>query len=143
MRRVTTDDDVKLMLRFADSALTRRTTGSASLSVVESGKHENRLEVYGSKGALMAEESGELWHSPAGSGEWRPVRVDQDPIALGMRDGSWSRGFTAFACAIVDALREGRKTVEGAATFEDGYRTQLVLDAVRASNDTQCWAKIR
>jgi predicted dehydrogenase len=142
MRRVTTDDDVKMMFRFAESPLTKRTTGTASLSVVESGKHENRLEVYGSKGALMAEEGGELWHSPAGAGDWRPVRVDQDPIAPGMRDGSWARGFTAFSCAIVDALREGRKTVEGAATFEDGYRVQLVLDAARASNETQCWARV-
>jgi predicted dehydrogenase len=142
MRRVTSDDDVKLMLRFAESPLTRRTTGATSLSVVEPGKHENRLEVYGSKGALIAEEGGELWHSPAGSGAWQPVPVVQDSIAPGMRDGSWSRGFTAFASAIVNALRDGRTTVEGAATFEDGYRVQLVLDAARASNKSGCWEPV-
>ncbi len=142
MRRVTTDDEAKLMFRFAESAITKNTTGAASLSVVESGKHENRLEVYGSKGALMVEETGELWHSPAGSGAWQPVNVEQDAIAPGMREGSWSRGFTAFASAIVDALREGHKTVEGAATFEDGYRVQLVLDAARASNKSGCWTRV-
>jgi predicted dehydrogenase len=143
MRRVTSDDDAKLMFRFAESSLTRATTGAASLSVVESGKLENSFQVYGSRGALMVEESGELWHSPAGAGAWRPVAVDQDAVAPGMRDGSWSRGFTVFSAAIVAALSEGRKSVEGAATFEDGYRVQLVLDAARVSNKSRCWTPVQ
>lgn len=142
MRRVTTDDEAKLMFRFAESPLTKNTTGAASLSVVESGKHQNQLEVYGSKGALMVEETGELWHSPAGSGAWQPVNVPADAIAPGMRQGSWSRGFTAFARSIVNSLREGQQTVNGAATFDDGYRVQLVLDAARASNESGCWAAV-
>ena len=143
MREVTTDDEANLLFRFADSELTKNTTGAASLSVVESGRYENRLEVYGSTGALMVEETGELWHSPVGSGSWRPVPVDQDPMASGMRAGSWSRGFTAFSAAIVEALQEGRTTVEGGATFLDGYRAQAVLDAARASNKSGCWAKVQ
>jgi predicted dehydrogenase len=142
MRHVTSDDDAKLMLRFVDSELGADVTGTASLSVVESGKYENRFEVYGSTGALMVEESGELWHSPAGSGAWRPVQVNQDPIAPGMRDGSWSRGFTAFSCKIVEAMRNGSAGVEGAATFADGYKIQLVLDAARASNKSGCWTRL-
>lgn len=142
MRRVTSDDEAKLMFRFAESSLTKNTTGTASLSVVESGSYENRLEIYGSTGALMVGETGELVHSPAGSGTWRPVKVHQDPVAPGMRPASWSRGFAAFSCEIVEALREGRTTVPGAATFEDGYRIQLVLDAARESNRSGCWVKI-
>ena len=143
MRPVTSDDTVRMLVRFAESPLTKGATGSASLSVVESGKLLNHLEVYGSTGAIMVEETGELWHSPAGSGAWRPVEVDQDRIVPGMREGSWSRGFTAFSCEIVAALREGRKSVEGAATFEDGYRAQLVLDAARASNESGCWTPVQ
>jgi predicted dehydrogenase len=143
MRPVTSDDTVRMLLRFAESPLTKATTGAASLSVVESGKLQNQLEVYGSSGALMVEETGALWHSPAGSGDWRPVQVDPDPVAPGMRDGSWSRGFTAFSAALIVALRESRTTVAGAATFEDGYRTQLVLDAARASNKSNCWVTIQ
>jgi predicted dehydrogenase len=140
MRRVTSDDEAKLHFRFADGPLTRNATGAAAISVVESGNYENRLEIYGSSGALMVEETGELWHSPAGSGAWRPVEVHQDPLAPGMRPASWSRGFAAVACDIVEALREGWTTVDGAATFEDGYRIQLVLDAARSSNASGCWA---
>jgi predicted dehydrogenase len=142
MRAVTSDDTARLLLRFAESPVTKGATGGASLSVVESGKLQNQLEVYGSSGALMVEETGELWHSPAGSGSWRPVEVDQDPIAPGMREGSWSRGFTAFSAAIIAALREGRTTVEGAATFADGYRTQRVMDAARESNESGCFVKV-
>jgi len=142
MRRVTSDDEAKLHFRFADTRHTRNTTGCASLSVVESGTYENRLEVYGENGAMLVEETGELWHSPAGSGAWRPIKVDQDTMAPGMRESSWSRGFTAFSGAIVDALREGQTEIKDAATFGDGYHVQLVLDAARESNKTGCWAAV-
>lgn len=142
MRQVTSDDEAKLQFRFADSKLTKNTTGAAALSVVESGSYENRLEIYGSTGALMVEETGELWHSPAGSGAWKPVKVHQDPVAPGMRPASWSRGFAAFSCEIVEALREGRTTVAGAATFDDGYQVQIVLDAARESNRSRCWVDV-
>ncbi|HEY6120529.1 MAG TPA: Gfo/Idh/MocA family oxidoreductase [Pyrinomonadaceae bacterium] len=143
MRAVTSDDEAKLFFRFADSELTKETTGTALLSVVESGNYANSLEVYGSTGALMVEETGELWHSPAGSGAWRPVQVHQDRMAPGMRPASWSRGFASLSCAIVEALRAGETTIEGTASFEDGYCAQLVLDAARASNESGSWAKIR
>jgi predicted dehydrogenase len=141
-RAVTTDDEAKLLFRFADGPHTHDSTGAASISVVESGKYENRLEIYGTKGALMVEETGELWLSPTGSGTWRPVQVEQDHMAQGMREGSWSRGFTGFSVAICEAMRAGKTTVKDAATFEDGYRVQLVLDAVRASNESECWVTV-
>src|ERR1044071_3722550 len=142
LRPVTTDDEARLVFRFSDGPHTEGATGTASISVVESGKYENRLEIYGTKGALMVEETGELWRSPTGSGAWRPVQVDQDHMAQGMREGSWSRGFTAFSVAICDALQAGKTAVKDAATFADGYRVQLVLDAIRASNESGCWVTI-
>src|SRR6476620_2594617 len=84
-RDVTSDDSVRILLRFAETPLTRAATGAASLSVVESGKWQNQLEVYGSSGALMVEETGELWHSPAGAGDWRRVEIAQTQLAPGMR----------------------------------------------------------
>src|SRR6185503_9969759 len=93
-RPVTSDDSVRMLLRFAESPLTKCATGAASLSVVESGKLQNQLAVYGSSGALMVEETGELWHSPAGAGDWRRVEVDQNQLAPGMRESSWSHCFT-------------------------------------------------
>lgn len=142
MRRVTTDDEAKLMFRFTDSPLTSGATGTALLSVVESGRHENTLAIYGTSGALKVEENGELWHSPGGSSDWRQLDVIEDKIAPGMKDASWSRGFAVFSSEIVRALREGRSTVEGAATFEDGYQVQRVLDAARRSNEMGCFTRV-
>ena len=142
LRPVTSDDDAKLLFRFADSELTKNTTGAASLSVVESGSHENRLEVYGSTGALMVEETGELWHSPAGSGAWRPVPVDQDPMAAGMRAGQLVARVHGILRRHHRCLARRTTTVEGAATFADGYRVQLVLDAARVANKSGCWAAV-
>ncbi len=142
MRGVTSDDTVRMLLRFVESPFVKGATGTASLSVVESGKLQNQLEVYGSSGALMVEENGALWHSPAGSGDWRSVPLDQDPVAPGMREGSWSRGFTIFSQAIVSALREGRNTVADAADFEAGHRAQLVMDAARESNKSNRWVSV-
>jgi predicted dehydrogenase len=141
-RAVTSDDEAKLFFRFTDSVLAKGTTGTALLSVVEPGRHANCLELYGSTGALMIEETGELWHSPSGSGAWRPVQVHQDRMAPGMRPASWSRGFATLSCQIVEALRAGEKSIDGAATFDDGYRVQLVLDAARESNQTRGWVDV-
>ena len=137
-RPVTTDDESNLLLSFADTALTQGTTGAISLSVVESGHPEHRLEVFGSKGALMLD-GDKLFRSSTGAGNWDPIDVVQGPLAEGMSDNDWSRGFTTFASLIIDALREGRTAVDDAATFEDGHRTQRVLDAARSSNDSGCW----
>jgi predicted dehydrogenase len=142
LRKVTTDDEANLLLRFAECELTAGATGNVSLSMVESGKPEHRLEIFGSRGALMIEEVGELWQSKVGDGEWRRVETDRGDLAGGTRDSGWARGFTTFSKRIVEALRAGRTTVEGAATFEDGYRTQLVLDAARRSNERGCWEKV-
>jgi predicted dehydrogenase len=136
MRRVTTDDEANLILRFEDNDLVKGASATIALSVVEQGRALNRLEIFGSEGGLRIEESGELMRAQTGTNEWTPVETETGPLAPGMRDGGWSRGFTIFSRAIVDALREGRNTIEGAATFEDGYRTQLVLDAAHRSNES-------
>jgi len=138
LREVTTDDEANMLLRFADSELTDGATGNVSLSMVEAGKPEHRQEIFGSRGALMIEENGDLWQSDVGEGKWRRVETDQITIAPGLRDSGWARGFTVFSQKIIDAVREGRTTVDGAATFADGYRTQQVLDAARKSAESRC-----
>ena len=142
LREVTTDDEANLLLRFADRDLTEGATGNVSMSMVEACKPEHRLEIFGARGALMIEQGGELWQSEFGEAKWRRVEVDAIQIAPGLRDSGWARGFTVYSQKIIDALREGRTTVDGAATFEDGYRTQRVLDAARRSNESRCSAAV-
>ena len=132
-RPVTTDDEASLILRLRDGALTDGATGTIYMSVVEQGQPLHRMEVFGSNGALRID-GVELWRAVVGEGRWSRVEAEGGELAEGMRDSEWSRGFTLFSRAIVDALREGHKEVAGAATFTDGYRNQLVLDYARRSN---------
>lgn len=142
VRAVTTDDEANLLLKFGDGQLTEGATGAASMSMVESGASAHLIEVFGSQGAIKVDGNGYVWSAQSGDGDWTSVETDRGELAPGMAEGSWSRAFTAFSQKIVDALREGRTTVEGAATFEDGYRTQLVLDAARRSSESGCWASV-
>jgi predicted dehydrogenase len=136
LRRVTSDDEANLLLRLAASAFVEQSASAAvSLSMVEAGEAAHRVEMFGARGALKIE-GARLWRARVGAGRWDEIEVEAAPLAKGMRDGEWSRGFTVFAQKIIDALREGHTSVEGAATFEDGRRTQLVLDAARESHES-------
>lgn len=137
-RRVTTDDEASMLLNFADGEVTERATGVVALSMTEAGEPEHTIEVFGSEGALRVTREGVLRHARVGEGAWREVETGRAPLADGLRDNEWSRGFTAFSREIVAALAEGRDIIEGAATFDDGHRTQLVLDAARASHASGC-----
>jgi predicted dehydrogenase len=142
MRSVTTDDEANLLLRFRDGPITNSATGAISMSVVESGRPEHRLEIFGSRGALRLD-GDELWHSATGAGRWEQLAVEGESGAgAGMRDSEWLRGFTAFARALVEALRAGATSTGDAATFTDGYRTQLILDGARRSHESGCWANV-
>ena len=132
---VTTDDEANLLLRFGASEMTEGATGNVSISMVEAGPSRHRFEVFGERGALRVEGDGELWQANVGDGAWKKVDVDRSELAPGMNDNGWARGFTIFSQKIVAALRAGQTTVAGAATFEDGHRTQVVLDAARRSNE--------
>ena len=142
-RAVTSDDEASMLLNFDDGAVTEKATGIVSISMVEAGEPEHCVAVYGSEGALRLEGAGDLWQARVGDGSWRRVSVDGAPLASGLRDNEWSRGFTVFAREIVAALREGRTTIDGAATFDDGHRTQLVLDAARAAHESGCRVTVR
>lgn len=134
LREVTSDDESLLMLRFADADLTSDATGLISVSMTEIPKYRHRVEFYGTEGALAVEARGEVFLAEPGDKDWREVGVDfGEPIA-GVPDTGFSSGFTEFAPKIVAALRDGRHTLAGAATFEDGLAVQKVLDAARESD---------
>ena len=141
VREVTTDDEANLLLRF-DGGSSSGVTGNASLSMVQAGPSAHVVEIFGSEGAVKVDGNGYVWSAKAGDTEWTSVEVDRGALAPGMAEGGWSRGFSAFSKKIIEALREGQTTVEGAATFEDGYRTQLVLDAARRSHEKGRWEAV-
>jgi predicted dehydrogenase len=134
-RRVTSDDQADMLLQFADSSLTRNATGLVACSMSEPPEYMNRVELFGDKGTMRIDNVGELYLAGSGESEWKRVEVDE-PIAGSPNDNGFARGFKYIAPKIVEAILAGKKSVEGAATFEDGVRVQRVLDAARESNST-------
>ena len=134
MRPVTSDDESLLVLRFADSELTTDATGLVSVSMTEYPAYKNRMEFYGTDGAIAVEHRGEVYVAKAGENDWSDVQVEMGEPIPGVADTGFSRGFMEFAPVIIAAIRDGRNTIENAATFEDGVRIQEVLDAARSSD---------
>jgi predicted dehydrogenase len=141
-RAVTSDDETNMILKMADGEFTRDTSAIVSLSVTESGKYGHRMEIYGDKGGVMIEDGGELKFAKITGSDWTDIDVDLGAVPPGSKVGGWSRGFLNFAGEVKDALLAGRTEIEHAATFEDGYRNQLVLDAARESDATGTFVKV-
>lgn len=134
VRPVTADEEASVLLRFGPDV-----TATVELSSVEAGEPVHAVEVFGAYGALRLERH-RLWHSAVGSRAWEPVELPAlEVLPAGLPDNEWARGFLLFAREVVRALREGMPLVEGAATFEDGWRNQLVLDAARRSHEARRW----
>jgi predicted dehydrogenase len=142
MRAVTSDDEANLILRFANGDLTEDATGTVSVSMVERPKYENLLEFFGTKGALRVGYRGEIFLATQGENDWREIEVEFDKPVKGVGDTGFSRGFTAFAPKIIEAILAGKSEIEHAATFADGLRVQEVLDAAHESNKTGAIVKI-
>lgn len=136
-REVTSDDFAQATLAFSSGTL-----GSMTLSAVEGTRH-HRLTLTGTDGTARVEEQGPLRIlSGPGARESKPVAREiplDDGLppsgALGIPDTDWSRAFLLQAREVVRAILESRDSVPGAASFEDGHRTQQVLDAVRRSHE--------
>jgi predicted dehydrogenase len=134
MRDVTTDDEANLILRFADGDLTSDATGNVSISMTEYPKYQNRMEFFGSKGAIRVEARGEVFLGKAGSGDWTEIETDPGKNIAGVPDTGFARGFMNFAPEIIKAISGGKSEIEHAATFADGVKVQKVLDAAHESD---------
>lgn len=135
-RPVTSDDESLLILRFQDSELTADATGLVSVSMTEYPAYKNRIEFYGTEGAIAVEPLGEVFVAKAREGDWTEIPVKMGEAIPGIPDTGFSRGFMAFAPFIIEAIRGGQTKIETAATFEDGLKIQRVLDAARQSDRT-------
>jgi predicted dehydrogenase len=142
MRAVTSDDEVNMIVRFADGDLTEDATGIVSLSMTEYPKYQNRVEFFGDKGAMRIEHRGEIFIGKKGDDDWREFDSKLGKTVEGVPDTGFARGFMEFAPKIIDAIRNGKPAIEYAATFEDGLKVQVVLDAARESNEKGAMVKI-
>ncbi len=142
VRAVTTDDEANMLLRFADGELTQDATGLVSVSMTEGPKYKNRIEVYGTNGAIAIDHRGDVFIANIGETDWREIEVEFGAAIAGVPDTGFSRGFMAFVPKIIEAIRDGKSEVEHAATFADGLKVQKILDAAREANASGCRVEI-
>ncbi len=131
---VTSDDEVLMTLKFCEGPLMEDATASVSASMVEAGPYRNRIEFFGTKGALRIEDGGEIFLADLADPVWARQEVELGSVAEGMREGGWSRGFTVIAERIVETIQADKTTFDHAPTFADGLAIQKVLDAARESD---------
>ena len=144
LRRVTSDDESLMIVRFSDGDLTSDATGLISISMTEYPKYRHRVEFYGTAGSLAVEARGEVFVAePTPQTEWKEVGVDFGEPIPGVPDTGFSSGFTEFAPAIVDAISASERSIPHAATFDDGLQVQRVLDAARESHRASRTIEIR
>lgn len=141
-RDVTTDDEANMLLRFADGDLTDSATGLVSVSMVEQPDYLNRLEIFGSDGAIRIDHRGDVFVAMNGQSKWQTVEVEFGKAIPGVPDTGFSRAFMELAPKIVEAIATGSQFIEHAATFEDGVKVQSVLDAARQSEKEGIAARI-
>ena len=142
MKTVSTDDEANLVLRFADGEFCEDATANISLSMVEYPAYQNRVEFFGTNGAIRVEFDGKIFIGKTDNETWQKLEVDLNDRLEDVRNTGWNNGFLVFATEIIKAIQTGELTVENAATFADGYQIQLLMDAARKSNEIGAVVKL-
>jgi predicted dehydrogenase len=102
---------------------------------------DNVTQIFGSKGTIWLSNNDEkLLFARAGE----PLRdmsvADPNASLEGVGSGIWNVSVVGLMRELVAAIRQQRKPA--GATFEDGWRNQLVLDAVRRSDAERRWIEL-
>lgn len=127
-RAVTSDDYYSLRLRFAGATL-----ATIECSAVARTNEPNSLTLYGTEGTLRWAGGALLHGGPDGTlRDISPAHTH--PLPAGLRAGEFPHGTVYLAHALRAFLAGDAAALAPSATFADGLRTQLVLDAARASD---------
>jgi len=99
----------------------------------------NHTQIFGSEGTIMLSNHDEkLWIAKAGD-EYEDASVTDPNAELdGINKGIWNVSFVALMQELTSAIREDRKLARGA-TFDDGHKCQIAMDAVRQSSIERRW----
>ncbi len=102
----------------------------------------NVTEIFGSEGTIVLTNADERLLLGAPGAELEDISVDDPNARLpGVNKGIWNVSFVALMQELCSAVREGRAPKEGA-TFEDGWRNQMVLDAAKRSHAERAWVSL-
>lgn len=137
---VTADDSFTLLCRFA-----RGGRGMVSVSAVSRFGGGERMELYGSEGTLVIDGEGHLFGGRAGDEKLQILTIPARYTGGVSADDPRLRPFVILATDFIQAIRKQRETGQVPAitpSFQDGYKTQQVLDAARQAAETNSWVSL-
>ncbi|MEO1679281.1 MAG: Gfo/Idh/MocA family oxidoreductase [Pseudomonadota bacterium] len=130
----TADDLTHLTLRMQSGALAQ-----VFMSGVAATNMGNETQIFGSKGTVKLSNSDEkLYFARAGESFTDISVADPNASLPGLNKGIWNVSVLALLQELTGAITAKRDLGRGA-TFVDGLRNQMVLDAVVASTTSRKW----
>lgn len=135
--RATADDQFSFTAEMKNGAL-------CSVYVSGAARHGtgNQTAIFGDEGTIMLADNDEkLLVARAGEDFQDSSRRDANADLPGIGSGIWNVSFVALMQELTAAIRESRPLAWGA-TFADGHRCQIAMDALRRSSRERCWIEL-
>ncbi|MDZ4767478.1 MAG: Gfo/Idh/MocA family oxidoreductase [Chloroflexota bacterium] len=133
----TADDQVSFTLEMQSGALV-----SVFLSGTARHTIGNSNLIFGSEGTIkLADADEKLLVAKAGDDFADVSEIDPDAALPGVNKGIWNVSVVGMMREILSCIRDGRAP-QTAATFADGWRNQVVMDAVKQSSTERRWINV-
>jgi predicted dehydrogenase len=133
----TADDQLSFTAEMQSGAL-----ASVFLSGVARHTIGNHVQIFGSEGTIKLSDGEEkLWLARVGEDFQDVSESDPNAALPGIGKGIWNVSFVALIQEATAAIRESRQPKQGA-TFADGLKCQIVMDALRQSSAERRWITV-
>ncbi|OAN79499.1 oxidoreductase [Jannaschia sp. EhC01] len=130
----TSDDLSHMTLEMQSGALAQ-----VFMSGVAAANMGNETQIFGTKGTITLSNSDEKLYFARAGQSFEDISVEDPNAALpGLNKGIWNVSVTGALQELCTAIREDRGLKQGA-SFVDGLRNQMVVDAVFASTHSRKW----
>jgi predicted dehydrogenase len=130
----TSDDLSHMTLEMQSGALAQ-----VFMSGVAAANMGNETQIFGSKGTITLSNSDEKLYFAKGTESFKDISVEDPNASLdGLNKGIWNVSVLGALKELCGAIAEGRELQRGA-SFVDGLRNQMVVDAVFASTTSRRW----
>ena len=130
----TADDQSSFMAEMQNGVLC-----SVFMSGVTRFNVGNHTQIFGSEGTIFLSNHDEKLMVAKADETFEDMSVSDPNADLdGINKGIWNVSFVALMQELTSAIREDRKLTWGA-TFDDGHKCQIAMDAVRQSSAERRW----
>jgi predicted dehydrogenase len=133
----TGDDLVSFNAEMASGAFATVFTSGVARHMLD-----NHAQIFGSEGTILLSNTDEkLMFARPGEAFADISESDPNASLTGINAGIWNVSVVGLVRELTAAIREGRAVNEGA-TFLDGWRCQVIMDAIKQSSAERKWIEV-